>query len=636
MLRSVKRGSLQFLFGSICLVGSYLAMAEPLPAQSNAAPPDTISILEPTRDESLSEIEETLPAPLPLPDSTPEPPQEEDADIEPEPLNEVMDHDPFANLFLDLPTDVAREPSAPNELEEAAVAVPKSSGPSVQGMNTLTLQLLPTEHGYSVVLAGPVHEALLSLSEIAPLDVKSIVVSSSPPPPVREQAPQARDAIASEVPQFVGNDVQWISGYWAWLDDSERFVWVSGLYRDVPPGRRWMPGAWGKSEDSYRWTSGYWAETNEGTQAATRGIVSAEPLPPRRDESSTAPPNKDSFWIPGQWLVEDNRDAARQDKQKDSPREVGYRWRPGYWSQRAGEWIWQVAQYIPTPQGYVYVSGYWDYEPHFRGQAYAAVVFDTSTPGIDRLTFVPRYPLCRPAATLLHLFSKPGSCNYFYGDFYDRSYAELGYQPWYQASGPRLPSATRPASQLLSFYNWKYDRQGIDFVASMSRFADHFRSAPTIRPAAQIDSAPRLVPREGLAGEVNAATFDAIVRGNVGGYDAVWLAGAKGQPTDEPKRERSLREAPSTNLLSNNSSAISSEVATASAHAPVGVGASEIPRGAAPLSMQGTAGLMVLPGGRIIVAPRVAPFGPVPSIGRGMPTPPMNPPGNFVPRFRRR
>ena len=34
-----------------------------------------------------------------------------------------------------------------------------------------------------------------------------------------------------------GENVQWIPGYWAWDVAQSDFIWVSGLWRDVPPGR---------------------------------------------------------------------------------------------------------------------------------------------------------------------------------------------------------------------------------------------------------------------------------------------------------------------------------------------------------------------------------------------------------------
>lgn len=43
-------------------------------------------------------------------------------------------------------------------------------------------------------------------------------------------------------------------------DEREDFLWVSGIWRDLPPGRQWMPGYWAEVESGYQWISGYWAD----------------------------------------------------------------------------------------------------------------------------------------------------------------------------------------------------------------------------------------------------------------------------------------------------------------------------------------------------------------------------------------
>ena len=48
----------------------------------------------------------------------------------------------------------------------------------------------------------------------------------------------------------------WIPGYWAWDDERTDFLWVSGIWRALPPGRQWVPGYWGRSGQGAQWTSG--------------------------------------------------------------------------------------------------------------------------------------------------------------------------------------------------------------------------------------------------------------------------------------------------------------------------------------------------------------------------------------------
>jgi len=100
-----------------------------------------------------------------------------------------------------------------------------------------------------VLEQGPIHEAfaeLLSLDPPTPL-----VVTKRPPPPINELPPDQRPA---------GNNIQWIPGYWAFQEEVDNFVWVSGLWRDAPPGREWIPGEWQETKGGFVWSPGYWTE----------------------------------------------------------------------------------------------------------------------------------------------------------------------------------------------------------------------------------------------------------------------------------------------------------------------------------------------------------------------------------------
>ncbi len=606
-----------------------------LSAQETHLPPGTFSILE-----SSTELDQSLPPPTPPhespADATPELPSDIGLSLEPESKSapEATTDDPFDSLFKDLDDATNNDPpSSPSELSR------ETKGNSFDELLPAPISdhtifpTLKTDQGYELLLAGPVHEALLFNTQMLHDDLEPIVVSTAPPTKVKEQSPKAGESSAViRVPRFVGNNVQWIDGYWAWIKESQKFVWVSGLYRDIPPGREWVSGGWSESDAGYRWTSGYWAEADISV-----AVSPVAPPPSRQSAPQSTPPDKDSFWIAGQWLIERPDNIAADPK---IPSQAGYQWQSGFWSKRSKEWIWQPSRYINTPVGYVYVSGYWDYEPHYRGQPFAPVIFDAQETSDDEIAFQPLYPLSRPAAVLLHLFTKSDTTDVFYGDFYDRTYEDLGYRPWYttRESNAAEEGGLEP---VLSFYRWKYRGQGVDFTGSMERFANHFRSAPSIRPATQLKVNPQLAHRDGLAGEVNASTFDEIVRGKIGELAAVMLPGFEQRSEiADLSRDPSDNSVSSAGRPANNSSGVS----TASAIESLQRGRTDATNGPERQQSQprlanpglGTNPLMVLPGGRVIGTPGDGPLGPpFPPPGMRMPAPPI-PSWGFGSRLRRR
>jgi hypothetical protein len=57
----------------------------------------------------------------------------------------------------------------------------------------------------------------------------------APPPNVPEVPPDDKPA---------GDNIQWVPGYWSWDGDKQDFTWISGFWRNVPPGQLWQPGKW--------------------------------------------------------------------------------------------------------------------------------------------------------------------------------------------------------------------------------------------------------------------------------------------------------------------------------------------------------------------------------------------------------
>ena len=183
--------------------------------------------------------------------------------------------------------------------------------------------------GEEVLTRGPVHEAF---AETVTFDPEPGIVVPKAPPAAIEEVPPAQK------PQ--GDNVAWIPGYWGWDDDRNDFIWISGIWRALPPGRQWVPGYWAKAPQGFQWTSGYWADNRV---SETQYL----PEPPATVEigPNINAPSADYGWIPGSWVWYGGR----------------YAWRPGYWAAMQTNWIWVPDYYVWTPRGYVFVDGYWDY-----------------------------------------------------------------------------------------------------------------------------------------------------------------------------------------------------------------------------------------------------------------------------------
>lgn len=255
---------------------------------------------------------------------------------------------------------------------------------------------------FSVEARGPVHEAFAQPNE--PIIAMGEPIGKQPPPPLPEQPPEQRP-----------NDpnAEWIPGYWAWDADRNDFVWVTGTFRNAPPGRRWVPGHWANSQEGWRWVPGFWAPENQGELQYT-----PEPPAPLEAGPVIPAPDADSTYVPGYW----NYDGADQ----------RFAWRPGYWAPyRAGR-LWVSPQYYWTPNGYLFTNGYWDYPLDDRGLLFAPAYFPQPlwvTPGwVYRPRFVVSIGLFFNSG-----FYRPGCNSFFFGNYYGNTYAGLGYRPWWGA-----------------------------------------------------------------------------------------------------------------------------------------------------------------------------------------------------------
>jgi hypothetical protein len=253
------------------------------------------------------------------------------------------------------------------------------------------------QEGVQVQGRGPVHEAYAEPSLAQP--AAPPVVPKQPPDPVEEVPPDQKPE---------GENVQWVPGYWAYDEDSADFLWVSGLWRDIPPGQQWMPGHWTQTEDGWQWTPGFWAQAN---QEETEVV----PPPPKTIDvgPSTPAPAADYIYVPGIWVYRQQR----------------FFWRPGFWYRPQPRWVWVPAHYVWTPGGYLFVEGYWDYPLRARGVLFAPVVIERRFWTRPNWVYRPRF-VVYDTALVGALFVRPDTGSYYFGDYFAPTYRRRGFVSW--------------------------------------------------------------------------------------------------------------------------------------------------------------------------------------------------------------
>ena len=261
-----------------------------------------------------------------------------------------------------------------------------------------------TNEDFEVLDSGPIHEAF---AETALLDPEPGMTAPSAPPDMIEEIPPG------ERPE--GN-VHWIPGYWAWDDEYNDFIWISGIWRVPPPGRQWVPGYWSPIPDGYQWISGYWAEIDASEMRYL-------PEPPETVEvgPSSNLPSPDHIWITGSWQWYGGH----------------YAWRPGYWAVAHPDWIWVPAHYVWTPRGYIFVSGYWDHLIARRGVLYAPVHFRPRVHLGMHFSFSPGF-IVRLNLFDDALFLRPRYSHYYYGNYYAPRHYQRGIYPWFSVRHKRV------------------------------------------------------------------------------------------------------------------------------------------------------------------------------------------------------
>lgn len=312
------------------------------------------------------------------------------------------------------------------------------------------------QDGVEVLTRGPVHEAFAETITFDP--EPGIVAPKAPPAAIEEVPPQQRPE---------GRNVTWIPGYWAWDDERNDFLWLSGIWRALPPGRQWVPGYWGDSRQGAQWTSGYWAD------AAAREIDYL-PEPPATVEAgpNIAASSADEIWLPGCWIWQQNR----------------YAWRPGYWTAGNQDWDWVPDHYVWTPSGYVFVDGYYDYSVPRRGVVFAPVYFDGGLRTQRGFTYSPS-TVINPGVFVSHLFLRPSYGHYYFGDYYGSNYSNAGYSPWFS-----YHSSRRGYDPIYANQRWQH-RQDQDWERRTESTFRNYRDREDARPprtwAAQRELADR-------------------------------------------------------------------------------------------------------------------------------------------------
>ncbi len=264
-----------------------------------------------------------------------------------------------------------------------------------QAESEIPVPVMQSDIEAEVLTRGPVHEAF----------AEQYVTDPKPTPIIEIAPPELIDELPPEdLPE--GANVEWIPGYWAFDEDVKDFIWISGLWRDLPPGQQWVPGYWGEVDRGWQWVPGFWS-------SAEQDELTYLPEPPESLEQgpNIEAPSPEYFWTPGTWVYQTNR----------------YSWQPGCWARPYNDYLWVPSRYQWTPRGYVHCSGYWDYPVYRRGVLFSPVHFHNRHHRHRYHGYRYRPSVAVSAGPLLvHLFVRPHTRHYYFGDYYAHHYRSRG------------------------------------------------------------------------------------------------------------------------------------------------------------------------------------------------------------------
>jgi WXXGXW repeat (2 copies) len=310
-------------------------------------------------------------------------------------------------------------------------------------MPLLPVQAAGQDQEIEELTRGPVHEAFAVSVSFNP--EPGMVVDKTPPELIEEIPPEQRPE---------GDNISWIPGYWGWDEEQSDFIWISGVWRNLPPGRQWVPGYWSEAEGGWQWTSGYWADEEQQE-------VEYLPAPPKSIESgpNVKAPSENHVWVSGNWAYRENR----------------YAWTPGYWEPAQPRWVWIPAHYRWTPCGHVFIAGYWDYDVNRRGMIFAPVRIHHDVYSRPGYAYTPLMVISLNAF-VSHMFVRPTYCHYYFGDYYSTRYRDHGYY------APHLYNAGHRGYDSFYVHNrWQHrddrnwERRQID---DYNYFRDHENARP--------------------------------------------------------------------------------------------------------------------------------------------------------------
>ncbi|MFB3893484.1 MAG: hypothetical protein ACE15C_15835 [Phycisphaerae bacterium] len=322
------------------------------------------------------------------------------------------------------------------------------------------------DQGVTVLTRGAVHEAFAE-----PIAADSqLVVATQPPPAIHEVPPD-------EMPQ--GDNIAWIPGYWSWDSDLADFVWVSGFWRDVPPGMRWTPGYWCAVDGGFAWVPGFWSAV-----PAENLVYLPQPPAVADYESLPAAPSDDVIWSGGCWVYAPQR----------------YTWRPGHWMACRADYLWVPAHYVRTPRGYIFVEGYWDYPIERRGLLFAPVCMDRRVYSRPRFVYSPAIVIDINILSA-NLFVRPHDSHYVFGDYYDRKCLDRGVYPLVDFARRR-----KSPDPIFAHEQWRHRRDDPQWGDRQQTRYEQLRDNKLPRPAGtyaaqveQLKRNPGLAPSAAIA-----------------------------------------------------------------------------------------------------------------------------------------